>query len=611
MKGEKMKNKTKTTKRKVNLNKSNLHPETVTHYARTVSGITLIALIVTIIVLLILAGVSLNLISGSNGILGKAENAREKTAIASKREEVELALAEVLLDNDGDYSQITISAVVTVIRGKYAGQTEKEAITGEATGETEDKFPGRIIYENPASGIADTIVITIGEDFRISTGTEEPAIVIAPSDYKQAGSIYYNTPDLSGFNPKCTYYVTYDTNGEPVNAGRLDQVEPPANWYDYENSLWANLVTINGGNTTYWVWIPRFKYTVDSTNQVTDVKFVSRNDICYLDDNGTKTTVDVSSYNESDAFEFENQHLAGYWMSKYRVDQGVELADTSSTSKIEVDLSGFNPDCTYYVEYDENGNELNANDITQKTKIQLNNSKKATNQPNNWYNYADKKWANIVTTNNGNTTYWTYIPRYKYKIGTGWQYLDADQGNHTNIEFISSTETTASDGYKIPDSFSFGGQNLKGYWASKYRVQQGTTTDGGVDTSASNIQIDLSGFEETKTKYVLYDSEGNASLGDNIQLNESGVATNMPENWYDYKTKKWANVVTINNSLITYWTYIPRYEYHTWTYTHFTDINFIPVGTTTASSGYKIPDAFKFANKNLKGYWVSKYRIQE
>ncbi len=42
---------------------SKLHPEVVTHKFRTTSGITLVALVVTIIVLLILAGVSINLVA--------------------------------------------------------------------------------------------------------------------------------------------------------------------------------------------------------------------------------------------------------------------------------------------------------------------------------------------------------------------------------------------------------------------------------------------------------------------------------------------------------------------------------------------------------------------
>ena len=40
-------------------------------------GITLIALIITIIILLILAGVTITMITGDNGILKQATNARE------------------------------------------------------------------------------------------------------------------------------------------------------------------------------------------------------------------------------------------------------------------------------------------------------------------------------------------------------------------------------------------------------------------------------------------------------------------------------------------------------------------------------------------------------
>ena len=41
-------------------------------------GITLIALVITIIVLLILAGVTINALSGDNGILKRATEAKQK-----------------------------------------------------------------------------------------------------------------------------------------------------------------------------------------------------------------------------------------------------------------------------------------------------------------------------------------------------------------------------------------------------------------------------------------------------------------------------------------------------------------------------------------------------
>lgn len=53
-------------------------------------GITLIALIVTIIVLIILAGLSINLILGQNGIIEKAKQAKENTELAKIEEETQL-----------------------------------------------------------------------------------------------------------------------------------------------------------------------------------------------------------------------------------------------------------------------------------------------------------------------------------------------------------------------------------------------------------------------------------------------------------------------------------------------------------------------------------------
>ena len=51
------------------------------------NGITLIALVVTIIVLLILAGISIAMLTGQNGILNRAAEAKEKTGVAQEDEE--------------------------------------------------------------------------------------------------------------------------------------------------------------------------------------------------------------------------------------------------------------------------------------------------------------------------------------------------------------------------------------------------------------------------------------------------------------------------------------------------------------------------------------------
>ena len=61
-------------------------------------GITLVALVVTIIVLLILAAVSLSLVAGSDGLLSKASNSVDRTIIGSAKERVELKVAELVAD---------------------------------------------------------------------------------------------------------------------------------------------------------------------------------------------------------------------------------------------------------------------------------------------------------------------------------------------------------------------------------------------------------------------------------------------------------------------------------------------------------------------------------
>lgn len=84
-------------------------------------GITLIALVITIIVLLILAGVSITMLTGENGILTKAKSEKTRTENASAEEKVKLAIMGVIAD-DG---QITVAELKTEVG--YQGGT----VTGD------------------------------------------------------------------------------------------------------------------------------------------------------------------------------------------------------------------------------------------------------------------------------------------------------------------------------------------------------------------------------------------------------------------------------------------------------------------------------------------------
>lgn len=68
-------------------------------------GITLIALVITIIVLLILAGVTITTLTGDNGILQQAGNAKEESKKASYKEQIQIEYASLNYDNDEKTTQ--------------------------------------------------------------------------------------------------------------------------------------------------------------------------------------------------------------------------------------------------------------------------------------------------------------------------------------------------------------------------------------------------------------------------------------------------------------------------------------------------------------------------
>ncbi len=68
-------------------------------FVKKEKGITLVALVVTIVVLIILAGVSINLVIGNNGIMQKAKEAKESMAQASKEEQEGLSALEEKLNS--------------------------------------------------------------------------------------------------------------------------------------------------------------------------------------------------------------------------------------------------------------------------------------------------------------------------------------------------------------------------------------------------------------------------------------------------------------------------------------------------------------------------------
>ena len=108
-------------------------------------GITLIALVVTIIVLLILAGISISMLTGQNGILNRASEAKENTEIASKDEDKKMQGYENAIDRYvyGVPEGLKVGSTVTYSpsgtynwQAKYCSTTKTDDVTlSSANGE--------------------------------------------------------------------------------------------------------------------------------------------------------------------------------------------------------------------------------------------------------------------------------------------------------------------------------------------------------------------------------------------------------------------------------------------------------------------------------------------
>lgn len=108
---------------------------------RNQRGITLIALVITIIVLLILAGVSIAMLTGENGILTRANDAAFETAFATARENVANAINEAMteyygntyVDNGTTTIESEVSAALTALEGTDDGGATIAYETGTVT----------------------------------------------------------------------------------------------------------------------------------------------------------------------------------------------------------------------------------------------------------------------------------------------------------------------------------------------------------------------------------------------------------------------------------------------------------------------------------------------
>ena len=114
-------------------------------------GITLIALVVTIVVLLILAGVSLNLVLGNNGIITKAQDAKLMTRAGSAEDEVELWKSDNYIARTSNQATVDKETMLQGLKDKNLVYEEEIDRDNEII--TIKKKDGTIVKEINYSGV--------------------------------------------------------------------------------------------------------------------------------------------------------------------------------------------------------------------------------------------------------------------------------------------------------------------------------------------------------------------------------------------------------------------------------------------------------------------------
>ena len=246
-------------------------------------GITLVALVVTIVVLLILAGVSINAVLGDNGIIKKANQAASVTKEAEVKEAINRTILEFYLTNDyetledflkakvteGKIDSVTKNAdgTLTVKKGEYSvtvenktnssggsssggstgGETQTPEITiGEAKVVANSDGTGSAITDAASVYLGNTIYITFSHSITGGTTTVDKTIPYAVTK----NGIY-------------TFTVTGTVNGKSYTKNVSVTVNQFKTAKDY---VAANVeVTYPDGK----VWIPEgFRISTDAAETV-------------------------------------------------------------------------------------------------------------------------------------------------------------------------------------------------------------------------------------------------------------------------------------------------------------------------------------------------------
>ena len=221
---------------------------------KTEKGITLVALVVTIVVLLILAGVSINLVLGNNGIIAKAKDAETKSAEASQNDLKGMnALTEEMNNALGEKPKVDLSKYKIGDYVNYTYDTASNYVLTSATCGSSS---------NPAEGIPQTS----GLKWRILNIDEANGTVDLVSENPTSNTVtfrgalgYHNGPYI--MNAICeAQYSNSALNVKARNINLLDMEKhltapgiTARNAYQYrsDTAKYGTTKTYTEGNSKY------------------------------------------------------------------------------------------------------------------------------------------------------------------------------------------------------------------------------------------------------------------------------------------------------------------------------------------------------------------------
>lgn len=255
-------------------------------------GITLIALVITIIVLLILAGVSIATLTGPNGLLTRATEAKTATEEAGTKEKLQVEIAESF-DNSGNFSIEKL----------------KENLKNNLN----------LSDENIKSNEDGSITVSIdGQEIRIN------------KNGSTIESNEANVPDVTNLKQKT--YVTWTKNADGTYTINDTQTSEPQGWYDYDNGKWANIKTEANGLEAYWVWIPRYAYIKPTSTTATQIE------VKFIGTDVTSSNVEEKvgkGYMVHPAFTVDTkdgsgkEELKGIWVAKFEASSNTQNPDSN------------------------------------------------------------------------------------------------------------------------------------------------------------------------------------------------------------------------------------------------------------------------------------------